>query len=291
MKRFRPAIEDKAIRLQRAILKKSSSNHTTLNSSAGDGLFQFDKTTKTTRIQPKDLQPDPMSDADKTPDLTCLSPMKKIKLEKFSEKHDIFHVDEDSFDSSNNSVIILETEPEEIIPIIDSADANREMLDSLQKNLDRISDESDEENDTEPAEPPFKQGTRYKDCDDCYKFYKEKSAKMEIVYELRSCRRQCPGYHSRVNEMKEARKAKSMPQPRKVYEHTPSGFWSLDMKKTDSLWWKLTNIKSYLPHVPHIFLIPVIKSIIKFNEITFSWTSSLDFVTSIGTTFRSLYLR
>lgn len=175
----------------------------------------------------KVLQPDHMSDDDSTPDLIGISPQRKIKLEKMSEPCDNIAGDETVRDSCSNSVEFIENHPEGPITIVDSEDANRQMLESLQMQLDNMTGNMDEDTcmDVEPAEPPFKQGIRYKDCDDCRMFFKEKKTKKEIVYEVPLCKQKCRGYISRKNEIQEMRELKSVLPP-KVYDGTPPGFWS-----------------------------------------------------------------
>lgn len=224
IKKTVPVPVDNSKQLRQVSLEKSFSRRedkeTTDDSS---GLFQFAITKKT---PPKEAQQPPPIDTDRTPDLTGISPRKRIKTEIFSEQYDIFQADD-----STNSVIVIE-ESERPLTIVDSADDHRRILDSLEnkcKNISEYSDASEEE-------PLFRQGTRYKDCDDCRKFYKEMEKKEQLVYEVRSCRTNCVGYLNRVAELRTVRKAKTLPPPKiRTNDDTPSGFWSFGFPKTQYL--------------------------------------------------------
>lgn len=195
--------------------------------------FQFPKP----KTPPNEPLP-PMTDTDMTPDLTCISPRKKIKMERFSV--DLFgddEIDENSRDES--SVVLIEDLSDEPITIVDTEEFNREDIASLQRRIKNITEFDSiisDANKPDTEIPLVKSGVRYKDCQDCHKFYKEKETKNEVITAIRPCTTHCVGYIGRVAESKLVRKTKTMPPPIITDdENSPSGFWDLSFPKSNHL--------------------------------------------------------
>lgn len=193
-----------------------------------DDLFDFKKP----RIKPIETLVDP----DETPDISQFNIARiKVKQEVHSESDvDLFESDLD--ESSRDSVIIIDN-TEKPITVEDSGDMGDSSLASLHRRIENISEYNSmdgiESEESEEVVPLFRQGVRYKDCQECHLYYKQKMIAKEICNEVRPCKVKCQGHLSRVRDVKNAKAPPPIfksPPRRANMDDTPEGIWDLNFQ-------------------------------------------------------------